>query len=88
MKVQRSFPRRSYDIQSYGDVTQADLAFMPESPEGYKYFLVLIDAFSRRMFAEPIKTKSSEEVGKAFEKIFSEFGSQITKLETDQGSIL
>ena len=32
MKVQRNFPRRSYDVQAYGNLTQADLAFMPESP--------------------------------------------------------
>ena len=46
----------------------------------------MIDAFSRRMFAQPLKTKSSEEVGKAFEKIFQEFGSPISKLETDKGT--
>lgn len=86
MKPVRTFPRRSYDIQAYGDLTQADLAFFPESPGGYKYILILIDAFSRHLFAEPLKTKTADEVGKAFEKIFNEFGSQIAKLETDEGT--
>ena len=86
MRPVRTFPRRSYDIEAYGDLTQADLAFFPESPQGYKYILILIDAFSRHLFAEPLKTKTSEELGKAFKKIFKEFGSPITKLETDEGT--
>ena len=86
MRPVRTFPRRSYDIEAYGDLTQADLAFFPESPQGYKYILILIDVFSRHLFAEPLKTKTSKEVGKAFEKIFKEFGSPILKLETDEGT--
>jgi len=52
--------------------------------EGFKYFLVLIDAFSKHIYTEPLKDKSSKTVGTAFKKIYKEFESPITKLESDQ----
>ena len=53
--------------------------------EDYKYILVVVDVFSKHIFAEPLKDKTAKTVGNAFEKIFEEFKSPITKLETDQG---
>ena len=52
--------------------------------EGFKYFLVVIDAFSKHIYTEPLKDKSSKTVGNAFQKIYKEFGSPIVKLESDQ----
>jgi hypothetical protein len=52
---------------------------------GYKYFLVLIDVFSRHVYAEPLKDKDAPTVRKVLEKIFATFTSPITKLETDEG---
>ena len=63
---------------------QSDIAFMFEK-NGYKYFLVLIDVFSRHLYVEILKDKSANTVKKAFEKIFSTFTSPITKIETDEG---
>ena len=80
----RRFPRRKYSIAGFGCLMQSDLAFMFEK-NGYKYFLVLIDVFSRHLYVEILKDKSANTVKKAFEKIFSTLTSPITKIETDEG---
>lgn len=52
----------------------------------YLYFLLLVDCFSLKIFVRPLKSKSSKEVGRAFEEIFQEFNAPIHVLETDRGS--
>lgn len=83
----RRFPRRKYDLAGFGSLLQADLAVMFEK-NGYKYFLVLCDVFSRHLFVEALKDKTAESVKKALEKIFDSFPTPISKLETDQGNFL
>lgn len=86
MKPKRKFPIRHYDVQSFGSLVQMDLAFMPNF-NGFKYFLLLIDAFSKHIYCEPLKDKSASKVQAAFEKIVTEqFKSPIYKLESDQGT--
>ena len=80
----RRFPRRSYWVSGFGILMQSDVAFMFEK-NGFKYFLVLIDVFSRHLYVEALKDKSAPTVRKAFQKIFSSFTSPITKIETDEG---
>jgi|688.fasta_scaffold29059_7 hypothetical protein len=80
----RRFPRRPYWVPGFGILMQSDIAFMFEK-NGFKYFLVLIDVFSRHLYVEALKDKTAATVKKAFQKIFSNFTSPITKLETDQG---
>ena len=83
-KPHRNFDRRSYDIRNYGELVQADLAFMFEI-DGYRYFLLAIDCFSSKIFTVPLKSKDSKEVSNAFKEIFENFGSKIYEIETDQG---
>jgi len=59
-----------------------DLAYMPEF-NGYKFFLVVIDVFSKHMYTRPLKDKTAKSVGEKFEEIFEEFQSPIFKLESD-----
>ncbi len=80
----RRFPRRPYWVPGYGILMQSDVAFMFEK-NGFKYFLVLIDVFSRHLYVEALKDKTAPTVKKAFQKIFSNFTSPITKIETDEG---
>lgn len=84
MKPTRKFPTRPYDVQSFGNCVQIDLAEMPQF-EGYKYFLVAIDVFSKHLYTRPLKSKTAKEVGEAFESISNEFKTPIYKLESDQG---
>ena len=84
-KRKRNIERRHYDLRTYGELVQADIAQMFEF-NGYKYFLLLIDCFSSKLFVKCLKTKNSDEVAKAFSDIFREFGTQIHVLETDRGN--
>ena len=63
---------------------KADLAQMFDY-EDYKYFLLVVDAFSSKVFVRPLKSKTSLVVKDAFEHIFQEFNAKIYKLETDRG---
>ena len=46
-----------YQIFTEGYLQQADLLFMPTDAFGFKYALVVVDAHSRKLDAEPIKIK-------------------------------
>jgi len=82
-----TFKRRSYITHHYGEIVQADVAFMfPDSESPFKYFLLLIDVYSNKVFVEPLKNKDSETVSISLKKIFKQFGSPIYKLETDKGT--
>ena len=83
-KAIRRFPRRKYSVASFGSLMQSDIAFMFEK-NGFKYFMVLIDVFSRHLYVEILQDKTAESVKKAFLKIFATFTSPITKIETDEG---
>lgn len=51
----------------------------------YKYFIAAVDIFSSKLFAEPLKSKTSEETASALKTIISKFGAPITKIESDKG---
>lgn len=80
----RNFPRRPYKVNGFGDLVQMDLMELPVY-NGFKYALIVIDTFSRHLYAEPLKQKTALEVGKAFQTIHKQFQSPIYKLETDKG---
>lgn len=81
-----NFKRRRVILKSLNDLYQADLIEMlPYSKEnkGYKYILIIINCFSKFVWAFPIKNKSALEVSKNFEKIFKI--QKIDNLQTDMG---
>jgi hypothetical protein len=84
-RPRRKFPTRKMSVHGYGALWQADLAEMPIF-EDYKYFLLAIDIYSRKIFTYALKTKTSNEVSVAFDSLFDEAGSKCNKLETDQGT--
>ena len=83
MKPIRNFPRRSYDVQSYGNLCQMDLCEM-KNFQGFRFILVLIDVFSKKMFAVPLKDKTLASVKNGFLNIYEQFSSPIYKIETDR----
>lgn len=64
----------------------ADMSQYSHKNSGYKYILLAIDIFSRKVYAEPLKTKSESEVTKAFEKIISENDVTPKVVSSDNGS--
>lgn len=85
LKPQRNFPRRKFDLSYYGQLIQSDVGFMFEN-EGFKYFLVLIDCYSHKIFVSALKNKSSETVLSEFKKGLKSLDTEVAAVETDQGT--
>ena len=71
----RTIPRPTFDVDLPNAVHQADLLFLPHDqlPRGkkiFKYALTVVDVASRFKAAEPLTSKDSSEVSKAFRKIY------------------
>ena len=71
----RYVPRPKFDVTAPNSVHQADLLFLPHDklPRGqkvYKYALTVVDIASRYKEAEPLTSKDSDEVAKAFQSIY------------------
>ena len=71
----RHIPRPRFDVSTPNKVHQADLLFLPHDklPRGrkvFKYALTVVDIASRYKEAEPITSKNSDEVAKAFQTIY------------------
>ena len=84
LKPARNFERRHLSVNNYGELVQGDIAQM-YTYDSYKNFLLVVDAFSSKVFVRPLKSKSSLEVKNAFEDIFQEFKAKIYVLQTDRG---
>jgi hypothetical protein len=80
----RKFERSKYKVTAFGEVCQADIAYMFDF-EGFKYFLLLIDLFSHRIFTRPQKTKNKADTLDSIKDIISEGKLEIYTLQTDQG---
>ena len=71
----RHVPRPKFDVATPNSVHQADLLFLPHDklPRGkkiYKYALTVVDITSRYKEAEPLTSKNSDEVARAFQSIY------------------
>ena len=93
VRLPRTFPRREYVATGgFGSEVQADLAFMPPYPEDNDAvnqmigFLCVVDIFSRRIWAEPISNKKSDDIEKILDNIFkNEIKSYPVIFESDMG---
>ena len=67
-------PRPHWTVDKPNQIHQADLLFLPHDRVGrktYRYALVVIDVASRYKDAEPLTSKESHEISKAFTNIYS-----------------
>ena len=83
-------PRAKFSVSAPNEVHQADLLFLPHDRPGkgkklYKYALTVVDVASRYKEAEPLSSKESGEVVKAFEKIYSRLLKWPKLLQVDPG---
>ena len=88
--VKKSFPRRRIITQNPFQIFQADLIEYSRSDyahanNGFKFILVVIDSFSKMLYAEPVKRKNSSYMAMAFESILSKFDFFPNSIITDQG---
>lgn len=88
--ARKNFERRKYSMRGIADTLQADLAEMQHFKghnRGYRYILFVIDVFSKRAYAKPLKDKTAKNVTEAMEKIFIEVGEPIRNIHTDKGKL-
>ncbi|KAL3274723.1 hypothetical protein HHI36_023981 [Cryptolaemus montrouzieri] len=86
--ARRNFPRRRTIIKALDDLWNCDLAQMDlyaSKNKNHKFILVVIDCFSKYIWATPLKSKSGKEVSHAFRKILQTSGRRPMNLQTDQG---
>lgn len=85
MKPKKRFPRRQYDTQSYLELVQCDLGQMYEK-DGFKYFLVIVDVYTNKIWLYNLKSKDTKTVKKAFDEFFAEVSPDLpTIISSDQG---
>src|SRR5215468_9978816 len=53
--------------------------------KGFKYILNVINCFSKKAFARPLKTKSAKDVTMGMEEILKEIGTPIDHIQSDDG---
>lgn len=87
--TRKNFQRRRVLIKGLSDLLVGDLIEMipyAKFNKGYKYILVVINAFSKYIWAVPIKNKSATTVTTAFKSILSKLQEKPKNLQTDQGT--
>ena len=86
--VKKTFPRRRIIARFPCDIWMGDLIEYPQykfNNRQYVYILVLIDCFSRKVYAAPMKEKTMQWSVKAFESIFVHLDEFPTHIVTDGG---
>lgn len=86
--ARKNFKRRHVIIKGLNDLYQADLCEMipyQNVNKGYRYILVVINTFSKFVWAEPVKRKTGVDVTKAMQKILSSVRRPPKNLQTDNG---
>ena len=85
--VRKNFKHRKTIVPGANFYMQADLNdfSLPKSyNDGYKYILVVIDMFLKKVFTFYLKTKSSSDMIQVFEQLMPKIG-KFQKLQTDMG---
>ncbi|KAG5666249.1 hypothetical protein PVAND_017630 [Polypedilum vanderplanki] len=84
-----NYPRRRVEIKGLNDllsVDLGDLSRLKKYNNGYAYFLLAVNAFSKKIWTVPLKTKTGKEVAKAMVEILSKCGHKFKNYWTDLGS--
>lgn len=85
--TRKNFPRRRVIVKGIDDLWQIDLVEMiPHARvnKNFKYLLTVIDVFSKYAWAEPVKSKSAEDVVKAMDSILKK-GRKPKNIQSDNG---
>lgn len=87
--ARKNYRRRRTIIKGLDDLWQADLAQLDNYAfhnKNFKFILVVIDAFSKFVWCKPLKSKTGEEVTRAFEDILKNPDHRSPQnLQTDHG---
>lgn len=87
--TRRNFKRRKVVVPNINHSVMADLIDYRKysrNNKGYKYILVVIDAFSRFAYTAPLKFKTAEDSAKALDSIFENFLHLPIMFSSDKGN--
>ncbi|KAL4153305.1 hypothetical protein QTP88_001157 [Uroleucon formosanum] len=82
--ARKNFTRRRINVYGKNDLWQADLVEMipySKKNKNYKYILTVIDCFTKRAWALPLKSKTGKEVTGAMSKILLERSPKLLQLD-------
>ena len=86
--IKKTFPRRKVISRFPFDLFMADLIEYPQlrfQNSNYRFILVMIDCFTRKVWAVPMKFKTAQWTADAFESVFQTFDKFPVHLVTDRG---
>lgn len=86
--ARKNFKRRRVVIKGLRDLFQADLVEMipyAKFNKGFRYILVIINTFSKYVWAYPVKKKTGKDVTNAMKKVLSTSKNIPNNLQTDMG---
>ena len=86
--ARKHYLTRRYRTGGMNRLWQADLADMQSlahANDGYRFILCVIDVFSKKAWAEGIRSKRAADVQAAFEKIFDTALAKPFQVQTDEG---
>lgn len=84
-----NFPRRRTEIRSLRDVLQIDLAdmtWLARENNGYHYFLLAVNPFSKLFYSAALKGKTAREVCDATKRILIDSRIAYENIVSDKGS--
>ena len=85
----RNFPRRKVIARFPYELFMADLFEYPyftRVNRGWRYGLVIIDCFSRKIFYKSLKKKNASTMAEAFDSVFKDFDELPVNIVTDSGT--
>lgn len=88
-EARRNFQRRKTNMRGINDTLQADLVEMipyAKQNKNMKYILVVINIFSKKAYAQPLKNKTGPEVTKAMKLILESLNQPIRHIHVDKGN--
>ena len=86
--VKRKFPRRKVIARFPFELFMADLMEFPQyryRNRGYRFALILIDVFTKKLYTVALKKKTKEATAQAFQTIFKDFDEFPINIVTDRG---
>ena len=84
----KRFPRRRIITHFPGHIVQSDLIDMQKfatKNSNFKFILVVIDCFSKKLWTRPMKSKSGEETSKALRSILESMKYPVQSMIFDEG---
>ncbi|GKD87878.1 ribonuclease H-like domain-containing protein, partial [Tanacetum coccineum] len=90
-QTREPFPLSDHKSESVGDIVHCDVwgLYKVVSKDGYKYFLTLVDDFSRAVWVYLLKskTKVDDYIESFIKLIFTQFGKKVKIIRFDNGIV-